>query len=87
MSEKRTYAITAATGRIGRRVARSLLSAGHHVRALGRDSKKLAALADLGATVCVGDLMDRTYVEQAFEGADVAFQVNARDPSPLSFQP
>jgi uncharacterized protein YbjT (DUF2867 family) len=72
MDEKRTYAITAATGRIGGHVARGLLEAGHEVRALGRDSGRLEALVRLGATACVGDVRDASFVERAFRGAHAA---------------
>jgi uncharacterized protein YbjT (DUF2867 family) len=73
MTEKRTYVITGATGRIGGRVARGLLAAGHNVRALGRNPQKLRELADLGAVSGIGDVRDAAFVAQAFDGADAAF--------------
>jgi uncharacterized protein YbjT (DUF2867 family) len=71
--QKRTYVVTAATGRIGGRVARTLLQAGHKVVALGRDVDRLKALADLGAQMLRGDVEDEGFVESAFRGADAAF--------------
>src|SRR5262245_6975206 len=73
MTEKRTYVITGATGRIGGRVARGLLAAGHNVRALGRNPQKLRELADLGAVSQMGDVRNAAFVQHAFDGADAAF--------------
>jgi NAD(P)H dehydrogenase (quinone) len=79
MTEKRTYVITGATGRIGGRVARGLLAAGHNVRALGRNPQKLHELADLGAVPGIGDVRDAAFVEQTFDGADAAFLLVSGD--------
>src|SRR3954469_7721908 len=70
---KHTYAVTVATGRIGQRVARGLLRAGHHVRVLGRDARRLHDLVALGARPFVGDIADPRFMEGAFAGADAAF--------------
>ena len=70
---KRTYVVTAANGRIGGRVARGLLQAGHTVRAIGRNPERLKLLADAGATTYQGDVRDAGFLEQAFRGADAAF--------------
>lgn len=79
----RTYAITAATGFIGSRVASALLDAGHRVHALGRSAAKLAPLVARGATAHVGDLSDRAFVASACAGADAALLIvppNATEP-------
>jgi uncharacterized protein YbjT (DUF2867 family) len=76
---KRTYVVTAATGRIGNRVARGLLAAGHDVRAVGRDPARLAPLAALGAEPRVGMIEDRAFIERCFAGADAAFLVVSAD--------
>jgi len=51
-------AVTGATGRTGRRIAEILLAKGEKVRAIGRDAKKLAPLAESGAEPFVGDVED-----------------------------
>lgn len=83
---QRTYAITTASGRIGSRVARGLLQAGHRVRALGRDAKRLEALAALGATPLVGELRDNAYLERAFDGADAALLIVRGDRASRDFR-
>lgn len=72
MTTKRTYLVTGATGRVGSKVARKLLDAGHAVRAFGRNRERLAPLAALGAIPVVGDMHDLASVEAAFRGADAA---------------
>ncbi len=49
MKMKNTYAVLGATGNIGRTLVRDLLKKGYAVRAVGRDTKKLAELKKLGA--------------------------------------
>jgi uncharacterized protein YbjT (DUF2867 family) len=66
----RTYAVTGATGQIGRRLVRNLLAAGQKVRVLSRDAERAAALAASGAEVLVGAPDDRAYLARAFAGAD-----------------
>jgi uncharacterized protein YbjT (DUF2867 family) len=73
MMTKRIYVVTAATGRIGGRVARGLLEDRHDVHVIGRNPERLRALADLGARVFRGDVRDASFVEESFQGADVAF--------------
>jgi uncharacterized protein YbjT (DUF2867 family) len=85
-SPKRTYIVTAATGRIGGRVARSLLEAGHKVVALGRNADGLKALADVGATTLRGDVEDAAFVEHAFRGGDAAFLLVAGNRTSRDFR-
>ncbi|MCU1283091.1 MAG: NAD-dependent epimerase/dehydratase family protein [bacterium] len=82
---KHTYAITISTGRIGNRIARGLLDAGHHVRVLGRDPARLADLTARGARPFVGDIRDPAFVEKAFDGADAAFLLVKVDQSEPDF--
>ncbi len=65
--------ITAATGHIGKVLVEDLLCRKEKVRALGRDPKKLEALAKAGAETVVLDLTDLSAVKQAFLGADAVF--------------
>ena len=46
--------VTGASGRTGRKVAENLLAKGKKVRAIGRDTKRLAPVVDQGAEAAVG---------------------------------
>jgi hypothetical protein len=48
--------VTGATGRTGRRVTEVLLAKGEKGRVVGRDAKKLASLAQLGAEPFIGEM-------------------------------
>jgi uncharacterized protein YbjT (DUF2867 family) len=65
-----TILVTGATGHQGGASARHLLADGWKVRALVRDSGKPAAqaLADAGAELVVGDLLDRDSLDTAVAG-------------------
>ncbi|MBA8823445.1 uncharacterized protein YbjT (DUF2867 family) [Saccharopolyspora lacisalsi] len=69
------YVITGASGRTGRAVASHLLEHGHHVRAVGRDPRNLAHLADHGAQIHQADQSDPTTMTTALRGADAAYLV------------
>jgi uncharacterized protein YbjT (DUF2867 family) len=70
---KRTIAIMGATGQVGTVLSEILLSKGHEVRALGRDAKKLGALAAKGAKTRPGAFSDAAALAEAFAGAEAAF--------------
>jgi uncharacterized protein YbjT (DUF2867 family) len=69
--ERKRIVVIGATGRQGGEVARSLLRDGWQVRGItGKpESKKAAALRELGAEVMKADLGDRTSLEAVFENA------------------
>src|SRR6516165_10837929 len=67
--------VTGATGRTGRRVTEALRAKGETVRVVGRDSKKLAALAALGAEPFVGDVEDVQSLTAAFADAAAVYLV------------
>jgi uncharacterized protein YbjT (DUF2867 family) len=71
--------VTGATGRTGRRVTELLLSKGEQVRAVGRDAKKLAPLAALGAEPFVGSVDDVSSVSEAFADAVAVYLVLPED--------
>ncbi len=71
--DKRIYAVTGATGNVGRVVSETLLQRGFVVRAIGRSQERLRPLADLGAEARVGSLEDASFVEAAFEKAAGVF--------------
>ena len=68
MQNHRNYLITGATGNVGNRVSRQLLSEGHQVRVFGRNRERLQPLVDMGATPFVGDMWDKESVNEAFRG-------------------
>lgn len=65
--------VLGATGNVGGEAARRLLGGGHRVRAVGRDAKRLEALASAGASTAVGSLTDPAFLSRVFEGASGAF--------------
>jgi len=70
---KRTIAVMGATGHVGTVLTELLLSKEHDVRALGRDPKKLGALAVKGAKTRPGVFADAATLAEAFAGAEAAF--------------
>lgn len=74
---RKVVAVTGATGRQGGAVARSLLDAGWHVRALTRNpnSARAQALSALGAEIVQADMEDRQSLQRAFQGAHGVFSV------------
>jgi uncharacterized protein YbjT (DUF2867 family) len=85
MAKRLVYSVTIATGRIGGRVARGLLEAGHEVRAIGRDEGRLRPLVELGARAVVGDVADQSFTERAFAGADAALLIVKSDRDSAEF--
>jgi uncharacterized protein YbjT (DUF2867 family) len=71
--------VTGATGRTGRRATEALLAKGEKVRAIGRDRKKLAPLAELGAEPFVGNVEDVDSMTKAFEGSSAVYLVLPED--------
>ncbi len=57
--------VAGATGAIGIQLVPRLVSAGHEVVGMTRDSSKQPVLAELGATSVVADALDRDQVAQA----------------------
>jgi uncharacterized protein YbjT (DUF2867 family) len=62
--------IVGATGVLGREAARQLVAAGHQVRAMVRTPDKARNLAEMGAEVVQGDLIDPPSLARACHGAD-----------------
>ncbi|KAA3508957.1 NmrA family NAD(P)-binding protein [Agrobacterium rosae] len=66
--------VVGATGRVGAKLTRTLLSAGHQVRALSRGGPTLDALVELGAEPFLGSFdTGEGDLDQFFQGADAAF--------------
>lgn len=79
-SKPTTVTVMAATSRIGQRITHQLLAAGVHVRALGRSSEKLAALAQGGAETHLGEASDAAFLTETFRGADAVYTLLPYDP-------
>jgi NADH dehydrogenase len=62
--------LVGATGRLGSRIARELLSKGTKVRALCRQTSAYAPLQRLGAEIAFGDLKDPATLDAACAGID-----------------
>ncbi|PLZ00944.1 NmrA family transcriptional regulator [Burkholderia sp. WAC0059] len=76
------YVITGITGQVGGVVARTLLAAGHDVRAVVRDTAKGDVWAKQGCEVAVADMFDAAPLAKAFKGAEAVFLL-----LPPSFDP
>ena len=72
--------LTGATGVIGRRVIPALRARGHHVTAAGRESARLSATAQQGATPVIVDLFDTSAVRHAMAEHDVVINLATRVP-------
>jgi len=72
-----TILVTGGTGRQGGAAARHLLADGWKVRALVRDpdSARALALAESGAELVKGDLLDRASLDRAVDGAHGVYSV------------
>lgn len=73
-----TVLVTGATGNQGGALARRLLAAGHHVRALTRDpnSARAGALRAAGAELFAGSFADGASIERAAAGVDTLFAMS-----------
>jgi uncharacterized protein YbjT (DUF2867 family) len=67
------YVILGATGHTGSIAAQTLLSKGEHVRAVGRNKDRLAAMAARGAEPFVADQTDSAALTRAFQGARAVY--------------
>ncbi|KPH01290.1 NmrA family transcriptional regulator [Pseudomonas sp. RIT-PI-q] len=78
------YAVMGITGQVGGEVARTLLAAGHSVRAVVRSADKGAAWAQRGCDVAIADVDDRDAMARAFSGVEGVFVMMPSnfDPSP-----
>ncbi len=65
--------VVGATGVLGQKTARLLLADGHQVRAMTRVAERASNLAQQGAEVIVGDLVDPDSLARACRGVDCVF--------------
>lgn len=71
--KRQTFAVTGITGQVGGVVARTLLAAGHAVRAVVRNAEKGKDWAKQGCDVVVADMTDAKALQAAFAAADAVF--------------
>ena len=69
--------VTGATGFLGQRLAKRLVTDGYQVRALARRHSNVGALMKLGAEIAFGDLADQSSVVAAVKGVDVVVHAGA----------
>ncbi len=69
------YLITGATGNVGSKVTRELLSKGKKVRIVGRHGMKMKDLVNLGAEPLIGDLSNPRFVNKIFQEISAAFLI------------
>jgi nucleoside-diphosphate-sugar epimerase len=75
-----TVFVVGATGVLGRDTVAGLLEAGHEVRALARNSERVAPISAMGAEPVVADIYDRDAMTDAVSGADTIVHVATRIP-------
>ena len=68
--KKMKVGITGATGFIGGRLLKRLLSEGHEVKCLVRDKQKGKALEKLGAEIYIGDLSNLDSLKDFPQGCE-----------------
>ena len=64
-------ALTGATGFVGSYAVRSLVEAGHRIRALVRPTRDTGWLEELGVEICGGEMTDEETLSAFVEGVDV----------------
>jgi dihydroflavonol-4-reductase len=72
-----TTLLTGATGFVGAAVLRSLLAAGHHVRALVRPTSDRRNLTGGDCEIVTGDLVEIASLQRAVRGCEAVFHVAA----------
>lgn len=80
------YAITAATGHTGRRIAQDLLAARKKARVIGRSAERLQPLVEKGAEPCVGSVDDIAAMTRAFTGATAVYTLIPPDLAQKDFR-
>lgn len=72
-SAERPIVVLGASGRVGSVVAQQLLTANVSIRAVARHTDKLKGLAEQGAELGQGSMLDQAFMNRAFAGAKAAF--------------
>jgi len=80
------YVILGASGNTGHVVAKTLLSRGKRVRAVGRSAAHLQPLAAQGAEIFIADVTDESALAKAFDQADSAYVMIPPNPTSSDFR-
>ncbi|BAV05939.1 Uncharacterized conserved protein YbjT, contains NAD(P)-binding and DUF2867 domains [Filimonas lacunae] len=72
---KKKIVILGATGTVGSKISENLLTAGHQVTLIARNTDKLEKYRSMGAAVISGDVNDVDTLANAFRNADSAFLI------------
>jgi uncharacterized protein YbjT (DUF2867 family) len=67
------YIITGSLGHISRPIVEELVKAGHDVTVISSNNAKAGEIESLGAKAIIGSITDRSFVTNAFKGADVVY--------------
>src|SRR5262245_32710818 len=67
------FVITGAAGHVSKPLALQLLHAGHSVTTVGRNADHLAELALAGASMAIGSVEGRVFINHVFAGADSVY--------------
>jgi NAD(P)H dehydrogenase (quinone) len=78
--------LTGATGKTGSATAKLLLEKAVPFRALVRNAEKAQWLKDAGVELIIGDLSDRTVVQQALTGIDRALLITVNEQNQLDME-
>jgi uncharacterized protein YbjT (DUF2867 family) len=65
-----------ASGNVGEQTAHLLLGKGIQLRVIGRKAERLRALAERGAEVAVGSILDEDFLTRCFSGAEAVFVIS-----------
>jgi len=65
--------ITGSLGHIGKPLTKNLLEKGYQVTVVSSSAERQKKIEELGAVAAVGSLEDVSFIESAFEGADIVY--------------
>lgn len=72
-----TVLVTGATGFLGSRLVKAMVSKRYNVRALVRKTSRIDSLEKLKVEICYGDVTDRASLEPAFGGVNIVIHAAA----------
>lgn len=69
--------VTGSLGNISKPLTKELISRGHSVTVISRNSEKQAEIEALGAKTAIGSMEDVDFLTETFKGADVVYAMEA----------
>lgn len=67
------YILTGSTGNITKPLAQALIGAGHEVTIISSNGSKKEEIEKLGAKAAIGNVLDASFLKNAFNGADAVY--------------